>query len=107
MAKDAHETKGQVSSEALGALHAPVLQFFPELVAELGGDPALLLAEVGVVPAARGRGLGRALVLEAARRLRSAGDEGAWLCVEIRNPAARLYRDLGFVDRGRRARFSG
>lgn len=63
--------------------------------------------QVGVVPGARGRGLGRALVLEAVRRLRAAGDEGAWLCVEIRNPAARLYRALGFVDRGRRARFVG
>jgi AraC-like DNA-binding protein len=54
MAKGAHETKGQVSTEALGAVHAPVLQFFPELVAELGGDPAALLAQIGIAPAADG-----------------------------------------------------
>jgi len=54
MAKGAHETKGQVSPEALGALHAPVLQFFPELVAELGGSADALLADVGLAPAADG-----------------------------------------------------
>lgn len=52
MAKGAHETKGQVSSEILAAVHAPVLRFFPELVTQLGGDPAALLAEVGIAPAA-------------------------------------------------------
>ena len=99
---------GEVVDDTDGRTEACVLATLPGV-----GDAGFVTAgqgwviQVGVVPAARGRGLGRALVLEAARRLRSVGDEGAWLCVEIRNPAARLYRDLGFVDRGRRARFSG
>ncbi|MEV4637150.1 N-acetyltransferase [Actinoplanes sp. NPDC049548] len=63
------------------------------------------IVQVGVVPAARGRGLGAALVTEALRRMRSNGAEEAWLDVNVDNPAAGLYRRLGFEDRGRRARF--
>ncbi|MEV6599547.1 GNAT family N-acetyltransferase [Actinoplanes sp. NPDC051346] len=75
------------------------------------GDAGFLTAadgwvvQVGVVPAARGRGLGAALVTEALRRMRAAGADEAWLDVNVDNPAGRLYRRLGFEDRGRRARF--
>ena len=63
------------------------------------------IVQVGVVPAARGMGLGAALVGEALRRMRAEGATEAWLDVNVDNPAGRLYRRLGFVDRGRRARF--
>ncbi|WP_106126670.1 GNAT family N-acetyltransferase [Pseudosporangium ferrugineum] len=63
------------------------------------------IVQVGVVPAARGSGLGAALVTEALRRMRDDGAGEAWLDVNVDNPAARLYRRLGFVDKGRRARF--
>ncbi|HET6530008.1 MAG TPA: GNAT family N-acetyltransferase [Actinoplanes sp.] len=61
--------------------------------------------QVGVVPAARGRGLGAALVLEVLRRMRVAGETEAWLAVNVDNPAGALYRRLGFEGEGRRARF--
>ncbi len=61
--------------------------------------------QVGVVPAARGRGIGGALVTEALRRMRAAGAAEAWLTVNVDNRAAGLYRRLGFEDRGRRARY--
>jgi GNAT superfamily N-acetyltransferase len=63
------------------------------------------IVQVGVVPAARGMGLGAALVGEALRRMRAEGATEAWLDVNVDNPASRLYRRLGFVDRGRRARY--
>jgi mycothiol synthase len=64
------------------------------------------IVQVGVAPAARRRGLGRALVTEALRRMAADGEPEAWLNVNVNNPgAARLYRDIGFTDRGRRARF--
>ncbi|MFI7597840.1 GNAT family N-acetyltransferase [Actinoplanes sp. NPDC049681] len=63
------------------------------------------IVQVGVVPAARGRRLGAALVTEALRRMRSGGAAEAWLDVNVDNPAGTLYRRLGFEDRGRRARF--
>jgi mycothiol synthase len=84
------------------------------LLAELDGlgDAGLVTAglgwidQVGVVPAARGRGLGGALVLAALGRMQAAGETEAWLNVNVDNPARRLYERLGFRGRGRRARFA-
>ena len=61
--------------------------------------------QVGVVPGARGEGLAAALVGETLARMTAAGGTEAWLTVNVDNPAGRLYRRLGFVARGRRARF--
>lgn len=61
--------------------------------------------QVGVAPAARGSGLGAALIGESLARMRADGATEAWLNVNVNNPASRLYRRLGFEDRGRRARF--
>lgn len=63
------------------------------------------IVQVGVVPAARGTGLGAALISESLRRAAAAGFDESWLCVNVDNPAAGLYRRLGFQERGRRARF--
>jgi mycothiol synthase len=63
------------------------------------------IVQVGVVPAARGTGLGAALVRESLRRMRSDGAAEAWLDVNVDNPARRLYRRLGFREMGRRARY--
>ncbi|MCA2212307.1 GNAT family N-acetyltransferase [Jidongwangia harbinensis] len=76
------------------------------------GDAGFLLAEsdriaqVGVVPAARGAGVGAALVREALRRMRAGGAVRASLEVNVNNPAGRLYRRLGFIPAGRRARYA-
>lgn len=55
---------------------------------------------VGVDPAARGRGLGRFLVVAGLAHVRAAGRPGATLYVEADNaPAIRLYQQLGFTTR--------
>jgi mycothiol synthase len=61
--------------------------------------------QVGVLPAARGRGIGAALIGEALTRMRADGETDAWLAVNVDNPAAALFRRLGFADQGRRARY--
>jgi GNAT superfamily N-acetyltransferase len=64
------------------------------------------VVQVGVVPSARRRGLAAALITESLSRMRASGGTHAWLTVNVNNPgAADLYRRLGFVHRGRRARF--
>ncbi|SCF39020.1 mycothiol synthase [Micromonospora viridifaciens] len=61
--------------------------------------------QVGVVPEWRGRRVGAYLVASVLRSLAAAGAREAWLCVNDNNPAAALYRRLGFRDAGRRARY--
>jgi mycothiol synthase len=63
------------------------------------------IVQVGVLPAARGRGLGAALVREALHRMRADGATAVMLDVNVDNPAGALYRRLGFTALGRRARF--
>ena len=63
------------------------------------------IVQVGVVPSARGRGIGAALVAEALRRMHADGAGHAWLDVNVDNTAVKLYERLGFAHRGRRARF--
>jgi ribosomal protein S18 acetylase RimI-like enzyme len=55
------------------------------------------LAYLGVVPAARGRGLGRALTIKALREAQRAGKRQVTLAVDERNwPARAMYQGLGF-----------
>jgi mycothiol synthase len=84
------------------------------LLATLGGTDAGFvageapgwIAQMGVVPSARGRDIGAALIGEAVRRMRSAGETSITLNVNVDNPyAAALYRRLGFTRTGRRARY--
>lgn len=54
---------------------------------------------LGVAPEAAGKGVGRVLLTEGLRRMRSEGRNGASLYVEGDNtPALALYRRAGFVD---------
>jgi mycothiol synthase len=72
----------------------------------VAGEAPGWIAQMGVVPSARGRGIGAALIGEAAARMRSAGETSITLNVNINNPhAAALYRRLGFTRVGRRARY--
>ncbi len=72
----------------------------------VGGGGAGWIVQVGVVPSARGNGLGGTLVSETLRRMRADGVAEAWLTVNVDNPgAAGLYRRLGFRTTGRRARY--
>ncbi|MEU5562678.1 GNAT family N-acetyltransferase [Micromonospora musae] len=61
--------------------------------------------QVGVVPTWRKRRVGAYLVGSVLRSLAAEGAPQAWLCVNDDNPAGVLYRRLGFVDAGRRARY--
>jgi ribosomal protein S18 acetylase RimI-like enzyme len=55
------------------------------------------IQNVGVIPAERGQGLGRALVCQALRGFRETGVSRVYLEVTAENdPAVRLYRALGF-----------
>jgi len=73
------------------------------IVADAGG----WIIQVGVIPAARGRGIGAALVAEAVRLMRAGGQTVITLNVNVDNPhAAALYRRLGFALAGRRARYA-
>jgi mycothiol synthase len=64
------------------------------------------IVQVGVLPAARGRAIGALLIAEAVRLMRAAGETAITLNVNVNNPhAIALYRRLGFVTAGRRARY--
>ena len=73
------------------------------IVADAGG----WIIQVGVIPTARGRDIGAALVAEAVRLMRAGGQTVITLNVNVDNPhAAALYRRLGFAQAGRRARYA-
>lgn len=90
--------------------------FRPEwaLLATLGGtdagfvvaDAGGWITQLGVVPSARGHGIGAYLISEAVHRLRAGGETAITLNVSIGNPhAIALYRRAGFTWAGRRARY--
>lgn len=63
----------------------------------------LELSYLGLIPAARGRGLGRAALALATRIAASSGYQALSISVDVRNePALRLYRRDGFVETDRR-----
>jgi ribosomal protein S18 acetylase RimI-like enzyme len=65
------------------------------------------IIQVGTIPAARGRGLAAALILESLRRMRGDGETEGWLSVNADNASARrVYERLGFACRGTRARYA-
>ena len=70
-------------------------------------DASGWIIQTGVVPAARGRDIGAALVAGAVRLMRAAGQTVITLNVNVDNPhAIALYRRLGFRTAGRRARYA-
>ncbi|MCP5412859.1 MAG: GNAT family N-acetyltransferase [Alphaproteobacteria bacterium] len=72
------------------------------VLARVAGDEAEILT-LAVAPAARGQGLGRALMLEAANRSQELGAAALFLEVGVANPAAlALYAGLGFANVGAR-----
>ncbi len=74
---------------------------------DLTGDPpGGFVAQIGVVPEARRRGVASALLVESLRRMQAAGAPYADLQVYADNPGAiQAYAGVGFVTFGRRARY--
>jgi [ribosomal protein S18]-alanine N-acetyltransferase len=71
------------------------------MVRSVAGEAEILT--LAVTPAARGKGLGRALLQAAISKARAAGAQTMFLEVGADNPAARaLYASLGFVKVGDR-----
>ena len=70
------------------------------LVRAAPGEEELLL--VGVVPEARGKGLGQALLRRAVADAESRGAERLFLEMRANNPARDLYERFGFQAIGRR-----
>lgn len=63
-------------------------------------DDSVEVGPIGVLPSHRGKGFGRALLLESVRRLRSKEPESVWLTVSTDNaPAFELYSNLGFENK--------
>jgi len=63
-------------------------------------DSSVEVGPIGVLPSHRGKGLGRALLLESIRRLKSKEPESVWLTVSTDNaPAFKLYSSLGFENK--------
>jgi len=72
------------------------------VLARQAADEAEIL-NLGVAPAARRRGIGRALVREGLAALAARGAEQVFLEVRESNAAARaLYAEFGFAEVGRR-----
>ena len=68
--------------------------------------PGGFVVQIGVIPGQRRRGLGSALMVEAMRRMRAAGETATQLTVNVNNPGAiQTYVQLGFATIGRRARY--
>ncbi len=62
-------------------------------------DDEIDLVDIALLPGARGRGIGGALIVELCREGARDG-RPVRLRVERTNPALRLYRRLGFVEIG-------
>ena len=117
---DMPELEGTRGLEDILASHQAAGLFVPERwrLGRIAGEPdaaaVLLLTEVpgrdawevvylGLTPAARGRGLGRAVIRHALERARGHAPI-LELAVDLRNtPAVRLYESTGFTPRDRRA----
>lgn len=77
------------------------------LMLDSSSEPRTLeIAYLGLLPAARGRGFGDALVRSALQSAHDSGIRSLTLSVDVRNePALRLYRRHGFTERDRQEVF--
>jgi len=83
-----------LGGEVVGAI--VVTRLWPESWGWPGGP---WVADIFVVPAHQGRGLGRSLLMRAAAWARAAGERQIGLTVSEGNPARRLYASAGFRRR--------
>lgn len=99
-----------VSARTRGVFAGPVVRFAVARAADGGSapegfavtvphaeePPVAVLERIAVAPGAGGRGIGRALLMDALDASRSAGFDAVELGVRVGNPAVRLYEAAGF-----------
>lgn len=104
------EQQVQFLQQQFQAQHHHYTTYYPDaewLVVEHGGERVgrlyleewpsqIRIIDIALVPGARGRGFGGALIADVFRRARSVGKKVS-IHVEKNNPAMTLYRRLGFV----------
>jgi len=93
----AHRATGQFSPDSWRIYRSGGKDVGVLLLAEHPQRDTWEVAYVGVVPEARGRGIGRAILHDGLTRARDSGRTTMEIAVDAENgPALRLYRDLGF-----------
>ena len=94
-----HRAQGRFESSRWWLATAHDLPIGVLMLTELLDGATWELAYVGLVPEARGQGLGRTLMLHAMHTLAHSDAMALTLAVDTRNtPARRLYESLGFVE---------
>ncbi|CAH2716940.1 hypothetical protein BACCIP111895_04128 [Neobacillus rhizosphaerae] len=97
--------KGDTALIAIGADNTPIgavwVRLFDELNKTYGYyDRDTPLLGMALLPEYRGRGIGKALLMEMLRKTKEAGFGGISLSVDPNNPALYLYEKLGFKKIG-------
>lgn len=94
---EGHQAQGQYDPERWWLVRQGGEPIGVLLLTEMPEWASLDVSYVGVVPEARGRGVGRAIMVRALREAAFSGIGRVTLSVDARNePAWRLYRQLGF-----------
>ena len=96
---EAHRATGQFSPDAWRIYRSGETNIGVLLLAEHPERDTWEVAYVGVVPAARGRGIGRAILHDGLTLAKRSGRTTIEIAVDAENvPALRVYRELGFTD---------
>jgi mycothiol synthase len=103
---EGHLHQGKVRPELWWLARAKDEPVAVALVAELFGWEGWDLSYLGVVPAARGRGIGQALTARVVQEAYQARTSQLILAVDVRNrPALQLYEKMGFLTEDHREIF--
>jgi len=96
---EAHRATGRFSPEAWRLYRAQGQEIGVLLLAEHPDRDLWEVAYLGVIPEARGRGVGRAILRDGLALAQRSGRSAVEIAVDAGNaPALDLYRELGFVD---------
>jgi ribosomal protein S18 acetylase RimI-like enzyme len=96
---EAHRASGRFSPDAWRIYRLEEAEVGVLLLAEHPDRDTWEVAYLGVVPEARGRGIGRAILLDGLRLVKESGRPAIEIAVDAANaPALRVYRELGFVE---------
>lgn len=95
----AHRATGRFSPDAWQLYRSAEEDVGVLLLAEHPERDTWEVAYLGVIPEARGRGIGEAILADGFARIQRSGRSTIEIAVDVQNtPALRLYRKLGFQD---------